>query len=86
MPSLAQGKDTQMKYRLLLVGALFLLGCQNIVGPFQQRKPERVDDPLLTINEQQRRARDRLALPDDSPNAVPSTGTLPPGVPLQGGH
>jgi len=30
----------------------------------QYRRPLRVDDPNLTIEEQQKRGRDRLALPD----------------------
>lgn len=64
--------------RLYLVGLLFLAGCQNVMGPFEHRKPERVDDPLLSISEQQRRGRDRLALPDDSVLA-PSTGVTTPG-------
>ncbi len=65
-------------HRLYLVGFLFLAGCQSVVGPFEHRKPERVDDPLLSINEQQRRGRDRLALPDESALA-PRTGVQLPG-------
>jgi hypothetical protein len=60
--------------RTLLLGFLLLAGCQNIVGPFQPRSPERIDDPLLSINEQRMRGRDRLALPDDSPSVGPTTG------------
>jgi len=53
--------------RLLLVGALIALsGCQNVVGPFRPKNPQRVDDPSVTINEQQRRERARYALPDES--------------------
>jgi hypothetical protein len=48
-----------------------------VVGPFENRKPERVDDPLLSISEQQRRGRDRLAFPDDT-GVAPSTGLLNP--------
>jgi hypothetical protein len=68
--------------RLYLVGFLFVVGCQSVVGPFEHRKPERVDDPLLSINEQQRRGRDRLALPDDT-GLAPSTGLV---TPLPHGH
>jgi hypothetical protein len=57
--------------RLLLGGVLVLAGCQNIVGPFQPRDRYRVDDPLLPIGEQQRRGRDRYALPEESPNLAP---------------
>lgn len=59
--------------RIYLLGALLLLGCQNTNGPFAPRKPERVDDPLLSIPEQQRRGRDRLAIPEESPNVAPPT-------------
>jgi hypothetical protein len=65
--------------RILLAGVLLLAGCQNVLGPFAPRKPQRVDDPLLTIPEQQRNGRDRLALPDDSRSVAPPTGTLREG-------
>jgi hypothetical protein len=60
--------------RIIAISVLFLAGCQSIIGPFQHRKPERVDDPLLPISEQQRRGRDRLALPEDSPTIAPRSG------------
>ena len=60
--------------RLLLLGAVLLAGCQNLKGPLQPRQPGRVDDPLLTINEQQRLGRDRLALPVDSTAVAPPSG------------
>jgi hypothetical protein len=63
--------------KLYLIGFLCLAGCQNVVGPFEHRKPERVDDPLLSISEQQRRGRDRLALPDDT-GIAPRTGLVTP--------
>ena len=59
--------------RLYLAGVLLLAGCQHIVGPLQ-RTPQQVDDPLLTIGEQQRRGRERLALPVESGNVAPSSG------------
>jgi hypothetical protein len=63
--------------KLILVGVLMLTGCQGIVGPFQVRKPERVDDPQYTIDEQQRRGRDRLAIP--AQDVGPQSGVeLPP--------
>jgi hypothetical protein len=65
--------------RLYLIGVLFLAGCHNVVGPLQQRDPTRVDDPLLSISEQQRRGRDRLALPDESPSVAPRSGVELPG-------
>ena len=53
-------------YRLFATAVLLAAGCQNILGPFQAREPQRVDDPVLPIYEQQRRGRDRLALPEDT--------------------
>ncbi|MBV9124614.1 MAG: hypothetical protein JO112_14755 [Planctomycetes bacterium] len=68
-------------YRMLIVGALLLAGCQGTVGPFQHRQPQRVDDPNIPISEQQRRGRDRLAL------LVESAGVAPPsGLELPGGN
>lgn len=61
--------------RVFLLGALLLTGCQNVIGPFQSRAPQRVDDPLLSIGEQQRRGRDRLALPEDQTGLAPKTYT-----------
>ncbi|MGE3806085.1 MAG: hypothetical protein AB7K24_15550 [Gemmataceae bacterium] len=63
-----------MRYAIL-VGILLLAGCQNTVGPFQRRAPERVDDPLLTIREQEERGRARLALPEDRTGMAPYTYT-----------
>jgi len=57
--------------RLCIASFLLLAGCQSVVGPFEHRKPERVDDPNLPIAEQKRRGRDRLALPDQSTNLMP---------------
>ena len=65
--------------RIYLVGALFLAGCANVVGPFRHREPVRVDDPCRPINEQQRLGRDRLALPDESRNVAPPSGVELPG-------
>jgi hypothetical protein len=71
--------------RFFQVCILFLAGCQSVVGPFEHRKPERVDDPLLSTTEQQRRGRDRLALPEETATVAPRTGVQPPdtsyGVP-----
>jgi hypothetical protein len=52
--------------RLFLVGLLLLPGCRSVVGPFEHRSPQRVDDPLLSVPEQEQRKRDRLALPEQS--------------------
>jgi len=64
--------------KLWMLGLLVLAGCQGVIGPFQSRKPERVDDPQYTISEQQRRGRDRLAIP--AGDVGPQSGVeLPPG-------
>lgn len=57
--------------RLFLLGVLLTVGCQNVVGPFQSRAPMRVDDPRYTIREQQRRGRERLAIPEDQSSLAP---------------
>lgn len=65
--------------RFFVIGLLLLAGCKgNLVGPLDHRNTERVDDPKLTIPEQQRRGRDRLALPDDSPTTGPPSGVERP--------
>jgi hypothetical protein len=67
-------------HRAILVGFLLLAaGCQGLVGPRERRdNPVRVDDPRLTIPEQERKGRDRLALPEWSPTVAPRTyGELP---------
>jgi hypothetical protein len=74
-PGPAEWKEAEKMRKLYLGCVLFLAGCSNVVGPFEHRKPERVDDPLLSIYEQQRRGRDRLALPDESVLA-PRTGVV----------
>ena len=69
--------------RLYLIGSLLLLaGCQNVDGPRAHRdNPVQVDDPRLTIEEQKRLERDRLALPQESPNIGPPTSMQSPGAP-----
>jgi hypothetical protein len=67
-------------HRFLWIGILLVVGCQGLVGPRQRRdNPQVVDDPRLTIDEQERRARDRLALPDPSIDLGPRTYTDIPG-------
>jgi hypothetical protein len=65
-----------------LLCVLLLVGCEGVVGPRVHRdNPVRIDDPRLTIDEQQRRERDRIALPDSSPNVGPPTYLQSPGAP-----
>ena len=70
-------------HRILLVALLLTcagLGCQSLVGPFQRRcQKDRIDDPRLTIEEQERRGRDRLANPEGR-DVGPPTGFEAPAV------
>ena len=60
--------------RLAFLTLLILAGCRNVIGPFDARPPVRVDDPRLSIEEQEARGRQFLALPDESPLAGPPSG------------
>jgi hypothetical protein len=60
--------------RIVLVGLFLVAGCQGIQGPMARRcRPELVDDPKISITEQEQRGRDRLALPEPSMNVAPRT-------------
>jgi hypothetical protein len=65
--------------RLVVLCVLLLAGCANLVGPFQSRAPQRVDDPLLPTREQQQRGRDRLSLPEDRTALAPQLYIDRPG-------
>jgi hypothetical protein len=64
-------------HRLILAAVLLAGGCQNVVGPFARRTPQRVDDPLLPISEQRRLSREQLALPDENTNLAPQAPARP---------
>ena len=64
---------------ILILVLLSLAGCQSVSGPFEPRSLERVDDPRLSLSEQQSRGRDRFAIPDDSPRVGPRSGNVLPG-------
>ena len=63
---------TKKMRRTLCLMVLSLVGCQGVVGP-RERPPQalQVDDPRLSIPEQQRLGRDRLALPEQSTTIAP---------------
>jgi hypothetical protein len=61
---------------LLMLCLLCAAGCQNITGPFMPREPIRVDDPCLSIQEQESRGRDRWAIPDDTSRMAPKSGNV----------
>ena len=63
--------------RFAFVLLLLAVGCENLRGPFAPRSPARVDDPSLSIPEQQARGRDRIGLPDNSPVLPPDAGARP---------
>ena len=68
--------------RCFLIYILLLAGCAGVEGPRTHLdNPVQVDDPHLTLEEQNRRERDRLALPDASTNVGPPTSFTPPGAP-----
>ena len=54
-----------MRYRLCLIGLFVLTGCQSVQGPLAYRKPSRVDDPMLSIEEQRSRGRLRYSYIED---------------------
>ncbi len=58
---------------IMILGILCLAGCQSVTGPFQPRSPERVDNPNLSIAEQETRGRARWAIPDESSRVAPPT-------------
>ncbi len=68
--------------RVVLLVAVLSAGCHNVVGPLGHRTPQRVDDPCLSIREQEREGRARLALPEESPAVGPNSGVEIPG-PIQ---
>jgi len=57
-----------------LLAIVFLAGCRNVIGPFDPRPPVRVDDPRLSIPEQEALGRQYIGLPDESPLAGPPSG------------
>jgi hypothetical protein len=67
--------------RILLIGLLALTGCQGVVGPVRRTfQTDTIDDPRLTIPEQEQRARDRLGLPEGGRDVGPPTdASLPYG-------
>jgi hypothetical protein len=68
--------------RFVLPVAFLIAGCHNVNGPFEHRTPVWVNDPHLSIGEQEREARARLALPVESREVGPNSGVEIPG-PIQ---
>ena len=61
--------------RKLLLATLFLsaVGCTRFAGPIAVRHSGPADAPGYTIEEQQRRGRERYAIPEDDPRIGPKT-------------
>ena len=57
----------------LLLLAAAGAGCRNIAGPLEARGKSRPDLPGYTIEEQERRGRDRLATFEDDARIAPNT-------------
>jgi hypothetical protein len=68
--------------RTFFLVALLAAGCHNVNGPFEHRQPARVDDPRLSIGEQEREGRARLPLPQEGRAIGPNSGVEIPG-PIQ---
>jgi hypothetical protein len=66
----------------VLLFALFVTtaGCQSERGGLLYRQSDRADDPRYSIEEQQRRGRERLAVVEDADGLAPKTYTDRPGV------
>jgi hypothetical protein len=54
------------------LGVLTLVGCRNVAGPLEARSKPKPDAPGYTIEEQERRARDKYAIPEDDWRVSPS--------------
>jgi hypothetical protein len=54
-----------MRSRLLFLGLLALASCQSAQRPLGYRSPSRVDDPMLSIEEQRSRGRLRYSYIED---------------------
>ena len=69
-----------MKWVLLFVLFATVTGCQCGCGGLAYSNSDRADDPRYSIEEQQRRGRERLALVEDSDGLTPKTYVDRPGV------
>ena len=79
-PASALGRTGAIMRTLLVLSLICLAGCQGVQGPLAPRTAQRVDDPILTIGEQEQRTRARLALPDATFTGGPSASLTPQGA------
>ena len=54
-----------MRRRMLVLVVIALAGCNRFSGPLETRQMGRADAPGYTIEEQQKRGRERLAVTED---------------------
>jgi hypothetical protein len=69
-----------MKRLMLFVLIATAAGCQSDRLGLGYRQPGRVDDPMYSIEEQQRRGRERLAVVEDRDALAPKVYVDRPGV------
>ncbi len=65
--------------RCLILLVIAAAGCRNIDGPCAARNKPPINEPGLTISEQERRARDKYPIPSDNFRIGPPTGIDPTG-------
>ena len=59
----------------VFIAIIVTTGCRNLEGPkYHKEHPEKIDSPVYNIDEQKRRGRELIALPDASQNVAPKTG------------
>lgn len=56
---------------LLLIAATAGTGCKNVAGPFEARNKPKPDAPGYSVEEQQRRSRDKYATFEDDRRVAP---------------
>ncbi|QEL15951.1 hypothetical protein [Limnoglobus roseus] len=63
----------------LLVLSASLAGCKQVAGPLEARNKPRADAPGLSIEDQERRGRDKYVTFEDDPRIAPPSGISRPG-------
>ncbi len=64
-----QASEVPMRsiFGFIILGAVCVTGCRGTTGPVANKsRTDKPDDPLFTIDEQQKRGRDRYSYPDDA--------------------
>ena len=59
----------------VFIALITAFGCRNLEGTkYHKEHPEKIDSAVYNIDEQKRRGRELIALPDASQNVAPKTG------------